>query len=158
LGDDAEHALGQFVVLLEIRGVAAYRAPVVEEAVAGAPESLRVDKAAAAHTATGQDHDVFERCDPQNSLQAQLRRKDRPAQLREPLGEVVVLKSTPGFQNGDPITFFGQAQRRYAAAETGPDDQVVVVVRVAHRRLLIATAPSWSVWVANPTRAIRPVT
>ena len=135
LRHDAEHALGQLVILLEIRGVSAYLAPVIEESIAGAPEGLRVDQAATAHATSAEDHDVFERCDPQNALQTQLRRKDHPAQLREPLGEVVVLETTPGLQNGYPITLLGQAQRRYAAAEAGSDNQVVVVVCLAHHRL-----------------------
>ena len=61
-------------------------------------------------------------------FKTQLRREDRPAQLREPLGEVVVLEAAPGLQNGDPITLLSQAQRRHAAAEAGSDNQVVVVM------------------------------
>src|SRR5271166_411989 len=128
----------QLVILLQIRGFSAYRAPVLEESVSGSPEGLRVDQAATAHATSAEDHDVFERCHPQNALQTQLRRKDHPGQLGEPLGEVVVLETTPGLQNGYPITLLGQAQRRYAAAETGPDNQVVVVVCLTHHRLLRA--------------------
>ena len=44
-------------------------------------------------------------------------------------------KSAPRLQNSYPITFLGEAQRRDAAAESGSDDQVVVVVCIAHHLL-----------------------
>ena len=62
-------------------------------------------------------------------MQAQPRGEEVAAQVPGGLRELVVGEAPAGLEDRDAVALLGQPVRRDAAAETGPDDDPIEVVR-----------------------------
>src|ERR1700689_1809185 len=100
---------------------------VVEERLRRYIQRVGVVQRSTAHAGAGQDHAVLQQVDALDAVAAQLGSPQELTQVPRCLGEVLIGVAGAGLEYADPITLFGQPQRRDTAPKARTDDQDVVV-------------------------------
>lgn len=133
----AEHPSGLVVVRLQLPLPVGDVLPlrVVEERLRRYVEGVGVVQGAAADSGARQHHDVAQQMDALDAVHAERRRPQIVLDVPGVLGQRVAGEAAARFQHSDAVALFGEPQGRDRPAEAGADDDDVVVVRVAHRRL-----------------------
>ena len=140
-----EHSLGRVVVRREHRRPVVQLAPlrIGEEFRARTVERVGVDRAAAADGRAADDECVLERRHAEDASQTEEGRPQPASQLPRRRGVVLVPMPSALLQHADAVTLLREPQCRDAAAESGSDDQPVVV-EAALSRLHVAPSAAES--------------
>ena len=137
-GRDAEHALCGLVVRTQDRAPVFETDPlwIGEEGGLGAVERVGVDRAPAADCGTRRDEDVLERRKLEDPAQAYRGRPEEALEIPGGRRVLVVCVAVARLDDQDLVALLAESQRRYAAAETGTDDDPVVFLeRSGHRSI-----------------------
>lgn len=127
--DNAEHAAGLVVVGGEFVFPVGDVGPlwVVEVGAFWFVEGVGVVEGAATDAGSCEDHDVVEEVDALDAEASDVWCPEEVAEVPGGFGEFVVCEAASGFDDSYSVAFFGEAEGADGAAESGADDEYVVV-------------------------------